>query len=142
MPGLTDPADGQSVSDSTVGGDVTQIGSARDVSIGAHLPPRPPLPDAASTPAPAGLKGLPRRRAAVFVGRDEAARLPDVLAAAKGQALLVVTESDNALAQGATINFVPADDKVRFDVALAAAERGGLRISSRLLAVARKVLPS
>lgn len=78
----------------------------------------------------------------LFVGSDEAARLPEVLAAAKSQALLVVAESDSALAQGATINFVPADDKVRFDVALPAAERGGLRISSRLLAVARKVVPS
>jgi len=60
------------VSGSAVGGDVIQIGSARDVSIGTHLPPRPPLPDAASTPAPSGLNGLPCRRAAVFVGRDEA----------------------------------------------------------------------
>jgi hypothetical protein len=77
----------------------------------------------------------------LFVGREEAARLPEILAAAQGEALLVVTESDNALAHGSVINFVAADEKVRFDVALPAAERGQLRISSRLLAVARKVLP-
>ena len=77
----------------------------------------------------------------LFIGRGEAARLPEVLAAAKGQPLLVVTESDNALASGSVINFVQAEDKVRFDVALPAAERGQLRISSRLLAVARKVVP-
>jgi hypothetical protein len=40
------------------------------------------------------------------------------------------------------INFVAVDDKVRFDVALPPAERGQLKISSRLLAVARKVVSS
>jgi len=74
----------------------------------------------------------------LFVGRDEVARLPEILAAAKDQPLLVVTESDNALTRGSMINFVAADDKVRFDVAPAAA--GALRISSRLLAVARRVV--
>jgi hypothetical protein len=76
----------------------------------------------------------------LFVGREEAARLAETLSAAKSEALLVVTESENALAQGSAINFV-AEDRVRFDVALPAAERGQLRISSRLLAVARKVVP-
>jgi hypothetical protein len=76
----------------------------------------------------------------LFVGQQEAARLVEILAGAKGQPLLVVTESDNALSQGSMINFVAADDRVRFDVALPPAERGRLRISSRLLAVARKVV--
>jgi len=38
------------------------------------------------------------------------------------------------------INFVAVEDKVRFDVALPPAERGQLKISARLLAVARKVI--
>ena len=76
----------------------------------------------------------------LFVGQQEAARLPEILAAAKGQPLLVVTESESALTQGSMINFVSSEDKVRFDVALPPAERGQLRISSRLLAVARKVV--
>ena len=38
------------------------------------------------------------------------------------------------------INFVLVDNKVRFDVALAPAEAAGLKISSRLLSVARRVL--
>jgi len=40
------------------------------------------------------------------------------------------------------INFVAEDQKVRFDIALASAERGQLKISSRLLAVARRVITS
>lgn len=77
----------------------------------------------------------------LFVGQQEAARLPEILAAAKGQPLLVVTESESALTQGSMINFVSSEDKVRFDVALPPAERGQLRISARLLGVARKVVP-
>lgn len=76
----------------------------------------------------------------LFIGQAEAGRIAEVAGGAKGQPLLVVTESENALTQGSMINFVTADDKMRFDVALPAAERGQLRISSRLLAVARKVV--
>jgi hypothetical protein len=76
----------------------------------------------------------------LFVGQSEAGRLAEIVGAAKGQPLLIVTETDNALARGSMINFITVDDKVRFDVALPEAERGQLRISARLLAVARKVI--
>src|SRR5712692_8428740 len=78
----------------------------------------------------------------LFVGRSETGRLGEVLAAARGHAVLTVTESEDAIASGSMINFVAVDDKVRFDVALPPAERGQLKISSRLLAVARKVVSS
>ena len=76
----------------------------------------------------------------LFVGRAESRRLAGILAAAKSRALLTVTESDDALELGSTINFVVVDDKVRFDVAPPPAESGNLKISARLLAVARKVV--
>ena len=76
----------------------------------------------------------------LFIGREESARLAETLAGAKGQPLLTVTESDNAISHGSVINFVAEDQKVRFDIALPPAERGQLKISSRLLAVARKVI--
>jgi hypothetical protein len=78
----------------------------------------------------------------LFIGQAESTRLAETLAAARGQAVLVVTETENALASGSMINFVAEDQRVRFDVALPSAERGQLKISSRLLAVARKVLTS
>ena len=78
----------------------------------------------------------------LFIGPADAPRLAETLAAAKGQALLTVTESDNALAQGSMINFVAEDQRVRFDIAPGSAERGQLKISSRLLAVARRVITS
>jgi hypothetical protein len=78
----------------------------------------------------------------LFIGQAESARLGETLAAARGQALLTVTESDNAISHGSVINFVAEDQKVRFDIALPSAERGQLKISSRLLAVARRVISS
>lgn len=76
----------------------------------------------------------------LFVGKAQTARLAEVLAAAKAQPLLVVTEAE-AMPLGSIINFVPVENKLRFDIALAHAERAQLRISARLLAVARKVVP-
>jgi hypothetical protein len=76
----------------------------------------------------------------LFIGRSERAALADLLAAAKGRAVLTVTESDPASAPSSVINFVVIDDKVRFDITLEPADQGNLRISSRLLAVARKVI--
>ncbi len=77
----------------------------------------------------------------LFVGRGETPRLNTVAAATDTLPILVVSEADGALAQGSAINFVVVDDKVRFDVALRPIERAGLKVSARLLAVARVVQP-
>lgn len=82
----------------------------------------------------------PRGIHVVFVARGE----PNARAfirAAQQQGSLVVTESERGLELGSAINFVPAEDRIGFEVSLEAAERSGLRISSRMLAVARRVLP-
>jgi hypothetical protein len=76
----------------------------------------------------------------LFIGRD--ARHADWLAAVRALPVLVVSESEEAFAQGSAINFVIVDNKVRFDVAPGAAELNNLKISSRLLTVARKVTAS
>lgn len=59
---------------------------------------------------------------------------------AQRQGALVVTDSPAGLAAGSEINFVLADDRVGFEVSLDSAERAGHRISSRMLAVARRVV--
>ncbi|TMH87477.1 MAG: YfiR family protein [Betaproteobacteria bacterium] len=76
----------------------------------------------------------------LFVGRSDSSRLADILAAAKGQPLLTVTESEEALELGSMINFVVVEDKVRFDIAPPPFESSNLKISARLLGVARKVV--
>ena len=76
----------------------------------------------------------------LFVGRDSG-RLARLAAAVAGTPVLVVSEAPGALDQGSMINFVVSEDRVRFEVAVDAAERAGLRISPRLLAVAIDVRP-
>ena len=74
----------------------------------------------------------------VFVAESEKTRVRDWIRLAPKSAL-IVTESEGALAQGSIINFIIAESRVRFEIALETAEKRGLRMSSRLLAVAQTV---
>lgn len=76
--------------------------------------------------------------AMLFVGRVETPRLKALLAGVT-RPLLVVTESEGAMPAGSMINLLLVDRRVRFEVALDTADRAGVRLSSRLLAVAHKV---
>lgn len=62
------------------------------------------------------------------------------LKAAAPRPLLVVSETPGGLADGSMINFSLVEGRVRFEIALPAAERAGLTLSSRLLAVAQSVV--
>lgn len=75
-----------------------------------------------------------------FIMGAETSALADILAATKGQSILIVTETERGLDSGGMINFVLEQDKVRFDIAPAPAEQNNLKISARLLSVARKVV--
>lgn len=76
---------------------------------------------------------------ALFVGASERGRLASIARPALGRGILVITESEDALDQGSVINLVVIDGRVRFEVSLEAAERAGLKLSSRMLAVAHLV---
>lgn len=75
----------------------------------------------------------------LFVGRQDTKAMQRVLDAARSLPVLVVTESEGALTLGSAINFLLVDNRVRFEVSLGQAERSGLKVSSRLLAVAQRV---
>lgn len=74
----------------------------------------------------------------LFICRSEKARLPQLLAELRGQPVLTVAEINQFALQGGIIGFVIRDNKVRFEINLATAERAGLKVSSKLskLAVA------
>lgn len=76
----------------------------------------------------------------VFVGSDRSGQLSGWAAAYAGRPVVVVADTPGGLESGAMLNFVEADDRIRFEAAPAAAERAGLRLSSRLLGVAERVL--
>ena len=71
----------------------------------------------------------------LFVPRDTAAAA--ALQAARGMPVLTVGEAPGFLSQGGVINFVIEGGKVRFDINQDAAMRAELKISSRLLRLAR-----
>ena len=62
-----------------------------------------------------------------------------MVAQARSQATLVVSESDSALAGGSIINFRLVDERIRFEISLEAAERSNLKLSSQLLTLALSV---
>lgn len=75
----------------------------------------------------------------LYVGAQDGARVKRTLEAAATQGVLAITDGAGTLAAGSAISFVPIDNRIRFDVSLAHAERSGLKISARLLAVAHKI---
>ena len=75
----------------------------------------------------------------LVIGAAERGRTAQLVRAAHARGILTVTETDDGLEQGSIINLVVSEGRVRFDVALDAAERAGIKLSSRLLAVARVV---
>jgi hypothetical protein len=74
----------------------------------------------------------------VYIAGTDIGRIREITRAAPRHAL-VVTEAEGALDQGSVINFVLAQDRVRFDASLDSAEKRGVKLSSRLLGVARAV---
>ena len=77
--------------------------------------------------------------AIVFVARSHADQLARVQAAVAQRPVLLVTESERGVPPGSMVNFVVVDDKVRSDIALEPAQRSSLKISARLLGVARHI---
>lgn len=71
--------------------------------------------------------------------RDAAAEQLGAFEDLKPDAMLIVTESADALHRGSIINFLLDGGKVRFDISLDAADKRGIRLSSRLITVARQV---
>jgi hypothetical protein len=75
----------------------------------------------------------------LYIGPEDSDRAPPLIAALQQRPTLVVTDSEKGLEHGAIINFVLLDSRVRFEISLPAAERAGLKLSSRLLSAAVRV---
>jgi hypothetical protein len=75
----------------------------------------------------------------LFVGASEKERLPQILDAVRGRPVLTVADHEGFAHRGGMINFIMDGGKVRFEVNAAAVEAGGLKMSAKLLQVARAV---
>jgi hypothetical protein len=69
----------------------------------------------------------------LFIGRTEATRLRDTLAAVKGRSVLTVTDIEGAERDGAIIVLFKKDNRIRMRINVAEAKASNLVISSKLL---------
>jgi YfiR/HmsC-like len=76
----------------------------------------------------------------VFLGTLEKKPISAMLANLRTSPVLTVGESESFVQGGGMIGFFLEDNKVRFDINLDAAERAKLKISARLLALAKTVI--
>ena len=76
----------------------------------------------------------------VFLGTLDKKPISAMLANLRTSPVLTVGESESFVQGGGMIGFFLEDNKVRFDINLDAAERAKLKISARLLALAKTVI--
>lgn len=78
----------------------------------------------------------------VFIQPADKGRLQESLEAIKDLPVLTVSETEGFTKMGGMINFVMEGKKVRFEINDAAASTAGLKISSKLLNLAKKPEPA
>jgi len=84
-------------------------------------------------------EGDPKACQVVFVRASEKKSASKVLSAVKGSSTLTVGECKGFADQGGVINFTLDENKLRFEINLDAATQTRLKISSKLLALAKLV---
>jgi hypothetical protein len=77
----------------------------------------------------------------LYVSSSEMPHLNDAIQMLKGVPVLTIGETPGFARNGGIINLILEDNKVRFEVNVAAAKEADLNISSRLLALARIIQP-
>ncbi|HEY8975054.1 MAG TPA: YfiR family protein [Burkholderiaceae bacterium] len=83
---------------------------------------------------------VPRELHVLFIGADAARSARALVEAARARHALIVTDLPDGLADGAAVQFVQVDGRLRFEISLAGARRCGLKLSSQLMGVAWKVM--
>jgi hypothetical protein len=76
----------------------------------------------------------------LFIGETELKLVPSLLARLQGNPVLTVGESEHFVQDGGMIGFLLEENKIRFEINLDAAEHAKLKLSSRLLALAKRVI--
>ncbi len=76
----------------------------------------------------------------LFVCSSEQKTFREIIESVKAHPVLTVGETQNFLEVGGIINFIPKAEKGEFEINLAAAEHTRLKISSKLLRIANRVI--
>lgn len=75
----------------------------------------------------------------LFISSSEIGNLSRIMDRLKGSSVLTVGETDGFTRRGGIIGFVVDNDKIGFEVNLGAARRANLKISSKLLQLAKAI---
>ena len=75
----------------------------------------------------------------LFISRSENKRLPKLMQLVSNHHVLTVGDVEGFAKLGVIVSFLIENESVRFVINLKAAERAGLKISSRLLRIAKLV---
>lgn len=75
----------------------------------------------------------------LFVAASESHLLPEILVKLRGRCVLVIGETNDFATSGGVIQFTLEENRIRFFINTDAADRAGLKISSKLLALAKIV---
>jgi hypothetical protein len=86
--------------------------------------------------------GVPQSRACqiLFISSSDKQRTRDILQGLAGTSVLTVGDVAGFAKIGGVINFVLDENRVRFEINVKAAERAHLRLSARLLTVAKLIV--
>jgi hypothetical protein len=76
----------------------------------------------------------------LFIGDSERGHLVEILKVLDRASVLTVSDTDDFVEQGGMIGLLLEDRRVRFEVNLPAVERAGLKMSSNLLKLARRLI--
>lgn len=74
----------------------------------------------------------------LFIARSKQKNMNEILRALDGAGVLTVTENMDPFDSGIMINFILKDDRIRFEINNTAAEKVGLKLSSKLLILSTK----
>ena len=75
----------------------------------------------------------------LFISSSEEGRLAQIFGSLKNSSILTVGEMERFIQLGGIISFTMESNKIRFEINADAAERAGLKISSKLLNLAKVV---
>jgi hypothetical protein len=86
--------------------------------------------------------GVPQAKACqiIFVASSEKRQVREILRGLRGASVLTVGDTAGFAGMGGIINFVLDDGRVRFEINVKAAERAHLKVSARLLTVAKVIV--
>jgi hypothetical protein len=76
----------------------------------------------------------------LFISSSEKAQIPEILQKVAGASVLTVGDTSGFTKNGGIINFVLDGERVRFDANVEAAGQAHLKLSARLLTIARAVV--